>query len=104
MGGKSGKNPRQYVKHLKETLKQAYDSAKVGMEKAANRNKVRYDSRAHAAELEEGDRCLVWKVGGRIKSKVDDRWEPQVYRIISKRDGVPVYAVLPEDLFVCFIA
>ena len=46
---------------------------------SASQNKRRYDVGAKAAELELGDRVLVRKMGPCIKSKVDDRWEPDVY-------------------------
>ncbi|XP_070202274.1 uncharacterized protein [Littorina saxatilis] len=67
------------------------------MEKAANKNKVRYDVRAHAADLEPGDRCLVRKVGHQLRTKVDDRWEPDIYKVLSRKEELPVYTMQRED-------
>ena len=78
-------------------MKAAYDQAREAMRGAARKNKVRYDLAAHAAELEAGDRVLVRKVGPRVRSKVDDRWESEVYRVIGKKDGLPVYSVQCES-------
>ena len=41
---------------------------------------------------------LVRKVGPRIRTKVDDRWESKVvYRVLSKKEGLPVYTVQVEN-------
>ena len=97
LGGSRGGSPRQYIKTLKDSLKAAYSKARESMEEAARQNKVRYDVAAHAAELMEGDRVLVRKVGPRIRTKVDDRWESKVYRVLSKKEGLPVYTVQVEN-------
>ena len=86
----------EYVKTLKMNLKQAYDMASDSMKRVADRNKVRYDLRAHANSLEPGDRCLVRKLGPKITSKVDDRWERDVYVVISRHNELPVYTVRQE--------
>ncbi|KAK7094687.1 hypothetical protein V1264_019601 [Littorina saxatilis] len=93
---KDKRTPRQYVRTLKEQLKKSYDLATANMTKSANRNKARYDSAAHAAELECGDRVLVRRLGPRIVSKVTDRWEKGVYIVVSKSPNVPVYTVQEE--------
>ena len=36
-------------------------------------------------------------MGPRIKPKVDDRWEPDVYRVMSKKTELPVYGVQKEN-------
>jgi len=95
--GKPKQSPREYIKSLKRSLQTAYQAASANMAKMAQRNKAKYDLSAHAVELEPGDRCLVRKMGPRIKSKVDDRWEKEIYKVISKTDNVPVYTVKRED-------
>ena len=92
-----GGSPSQYIKALKESLKKAYDLARNNMACSASQNKRRYDVGAKAAELELGDRVLVRKMGPRIKPKVDDRWEPAVYRVMSKKTELPVYGVQKEN-------
>ena len=85
-----------YVRQLKEQLRDAYHTASQNMKKASEKNKARYDSSAHAAELEVGDRVLVKKLGFRLDSKVSDRWEKSVYVVLSKKSDMPVYTVQDE--------
>ncbi|KAL8611522.1 hypothetical protein ACOMHN_014577 [Nucella lapillus] len=94
--GSTKQSARQFIKALKSSLQTAYKTATTNMAKMAQRNKVRYDARAHASELESGDRCLVRKMGSRIQSKVDDRWEQGVYVVLSRTDELPVYTVRRE--------
>ncbi len=61
------------------------------------RNKARYDKSAHAAELERGDRVLVRKLGPRLDSKISDRWEKEIYVVVSKPSDMPVYTVQDES-------
>ena len=94
----SGKqSPRQYVKGLKRSLTEAYSAARQNMNKAALKNKARYDASAWAAELEEGDRVLIRRLGPRITGKVCDRWEKEIYRVLSKSSDIPVYTVQQEN-------
>lgn len=97
VGGHQTESPRMYIQKLKKSLQTAYAKARETMDASAQKNKRRYDASAHAAELEIGDRCLVRRVGTQIRSKVDDRWESQVYKVVSKKSGVPVYTVETED-------
>ena len=92
-----GSTSIEYIRSLKDNLKSAYQLAADNMAKMAKRNKLRYDAGAHAAELEPGDRVLVKKLGPKITSKVDDRWERSIYKIISKSEDLPVYVVERED-------
>ena len=94
---KSKGTPRDYIQGLKRSLQAAYKSASDNMAKTADSNKRRYDMRAHAAVLEPGDRCLVRKLGPRISSKIDDRWEKDVYVVDSRVEDLPVYTVVRED-------
>ena len=93
---KSKQTPIQYIKTLKEQLSSAYERARGNMEKTNMRNKARYDRSAHATELEVGDRVLVRKLGARLDSKISDKWERDVYRVVSKKWGLPIYTVRDE--------
>ena len=97
IGADQKSTPREYIGRLKQSLKSAYQSAAVNMAKTAERNKARYDLKAHAATLEAGDRVLVRRLGPKVTSKVDDRWEEGVYKVVSKAEGLPVYTVQRED-------
>lgn len=93
LGKRQGRSSRQYVEGLKDSLRHAYRMASEQMERSAQKNKVRYDAGSHAATLEVGDRVLVRKLGPRIRSKVDDRWEEGVFVVLEKLEGIPVYVV-----------
>ena len=89
--------PSKYVEKLREELARAHTRAKEQMDRQADRNKLRYDRSAHAADLEAGDRVLVRRVGHLMKSKIDDRWEDEVYIISSRKGELPVYSVRRES-------
>ena len=91
------KGTRQYVQNLKQSLQNAYRFAADQMKHKAEQNKVRYDKSAYANELYPNDRVLVKRVGPKIYSKVSDKWEKDVYLVLSKNEGVPVYVVKPEN-------
>ena len=91
-----GGSPRQFVRDMKNRLQEAYTTASDNMDKRALRNKTQYDTSAHAAELEVGDRVLVRRLGPRITSKVSDRWEKGVYVVVDKPGDMPVYSVRLE--------
>jgi hypothetical protein len=86
----------QYVRSLKDQLLSAYRNALENTRKARQKNKVRYDSSAFAAELMTGDRVLVRKLGPRLDSKISDKWEKDVYVVLSKANDLPVYTVQDE--------
>jgi hypothetical protein len=67
------------------------------MGKTAGKNKSRYDNTAHAMTLEVGDRVLVRRLGPKVESKVDDRWEEDIFIVIEKVEDLPVYTVQRED-------
>ncbi|KAK7503344.1 hypothetical protein BaRGS_00005265 [Batillaria attramentaria] len=54
------------------------------------------DTSAYAAELHVGDRVLVRKLGIRVESKISDKWEKDVYVVLSKVEVLPVYTVQIE--------
>ena len=85
-----------YVRNLKKQLTEAYTRATENINQTHHKNKIRYDKTAHAAVLYQGDRVLVRKLGARVKSKIDDRWESGIYEVRKTYDKLPVYAVVPE--------
>lgn len=92
--------PRQshseYVNHLKTNLKESYLLASRGMSKSAERNKARFDKSVTHCSLEIGDRVLVRNVRLRGKHKLADKWESEVYVVVSQAAELPVYTVRPE--------
>ena len=89
------KRRENYVDKLKRRMKFAYKVAKSESEKKSRRNKDNYDMKARESKLEVGDRVLVRNV--RSRSKLDDRWERDVYVVISiPNSDIPVYTVRKE--------
>lgn len=64
--------------------------------KVAERNKRRFDRNVVASVLDIGDRVLVRNVRLRGKHKIADKWEPDIYVVLKKSSGIPVYTVRPE--------
>lgn len=86
----------QYVKSLKDRLEESYQLATRNAMKVAKRNKRRFDRNVVASALDIGDRVLVRNVRLRGKHKIADKWEPDVYVVLKKSSGIPVYTVRPE--------
>ncbi|XP_048067043.1 uncharacterized protein LOC125280510 [Megalobrama amblycephala] len=92
----SSQSHSQYVKSLKDRLEESYQLATRNAMKVAGRNKRRFDRNVVASILDIGDRVLVRNVRLRGKHKIADRWEPDVYIVLKKSSGIPVYTVRPE--------
>ena len=93
--GQSRVTHTDYVKRLKENLKESYKIAIQNSEKIALKNKERYDMKVRETVLEEGDRVLVKNVGLRGKHKIADRWSRTVYKVVKRINDSPVYVVAP---------
>ncbi|KAK9980488.1 hypothetical protein ABG768_000093 [Culter alburnus] len=89
------KSHSQYVKDLKDRLRESYEIAKKNAAKLAERNKRRFDERVVASTLEEGDRVLVRNVRLRGKHKLADKWEQGVQVVVKRAGDLPVYTVRP---------
>ncbi|CAM4722294.1 unnamed protein product [Leuciscus chuanchicus] len=89
------KSHSQYVKDLKDRLRESYEIAKKNSVKLAERNKGRFDKRVVVSTLEEGDRVLVRNVRLRGKHKLADRWEQGVQVVVKRAGDLPVYTVRP---------
>lgn len=87
----------QYVKNLRNSLKHAYEAAKISANSGHVKQKELYDMKARAAILDVGDRVLVRKLGFQGKHKIADRWESAVYVVSDQPNkDIPVYIVTPE--------
>nr|XP_055049769.1 uncharacterized protein LOC129435994 [Misgurnus anguillicaudatus] len=93
---KPTKTHSQYVKDLKECLRESYEIAMKTAAKVADRNKRRFDKHVVVSTLEVGDKVLVRNVKLRGKNKLADKWEPDVYVVLRKVEDIPVYTVQPE--------
>nr|XP_055074659.1 uncharacterized protein LOC129454170 [Misgurnus anguillicaudatus] len=86
----------QYVTSLKQRLEESYKLAVENSKKVAERNKKRFDKNVVNSVLEVGDRVLVKNVRLRGKHKLADKWETDIYVVLSKVRDIPVYTVCPE--------
>lgn len=66
------------------------------MAKSGERNKARFDQRVTPSSLKEGDRVLVRNVRFRGKHKLEDKWDRDVYVVVSRLRDLPVYTVRSE--------
>lgn len=87
----------QYVQNLKSRLEESYRLASRNAEKIAVKNKTRFDRKVTAAELEPGDKVLVRNVRLRGKNKLADKWDADIYVVVSRAGHLPVYTVKPES-------
>ena len=70
--------------------------ARVNIGKSADYNKKHYDKKATAVEMQVGDRVLVRNVRekcGKVKAKLKSYWEENIFVLIEKREGLPVYKI-----------
>lgn len=65
--------------------------------KPAERNKMRFDQRVKSSTLEKGDRVLIRNVWLCGKHKLEDKWEKDIYVVVSRAGDLPVYTVQPEN-------
>lgn len=93
---RSTKSHSQYVKDLKEGLRESYEIAIKNSAKVAQRNKRRFDKHVVVSTLDVGDKVLVRNLRLRGKNKLADKWEPDVYVVIRKAGDLPVYVVQPD--------
>uniref|UniRef100_A0A9J8CSN7 Gypsy retrotransposon integrase-like protein 1 n=1 Tax=Cyprinus carpio carpio TaxID=630221 RepID=A0A9J8CSN7_CYPCA len=92
----STKSHSQYVRDLKEGLRESYEIAIKNAAKVAQRNKRRFDRHVVVSTLDLGDRVLVRNLRLRGKNKLADKWESDVYVVVRKVGDLPVYVVQPE--------
>jgi transposase InsO family protein len=92
-----GKTYNEYIEDLRSKMSDAYKVVKANIDRAQGRSKMRYDTKVRGTTVEVGDRVLVKKVYfGEGKHKLADKWEENVYVVVKKKDGFPVYDVKPE--------
>jgi hypothetical protein len=86
-----------YVSGLRSRLNFAYKAASREARKQGQRHKKWYDLRVREAKVEIGDRVLVRNVGIRGKAKLADRWEKNVYVVVSQpTSDIPIFEVKRE--------
>ena len=88
------KSHSKFVEEWKSSMEQAFKFANQNIEKSANYNKRYYDRKVQGNELKVKDQVLVKNVrekGG--TGKLRSHWERNVFRIVEKKDELPVYVI-----------
>ena len=87
-----------YLDQLKHRLREAYKLAVQKNENARANQKRYYDLKVRGATPEVGDNVLVRKLAFNGKHKLQDKWEPDVYKVTGKENPqIPVYQVVKHD-------
>ena len=94
--GNHARTHSEYVKSLRERLRESYALAAESARKMGEKNKTRFNAKVRAAELIAGDRVLVRNVNIRGKHKLADRWERGTYTVEKRMGDGPVYVVKPD--------
>lgn len=91
------KDKHDYVSALRNRLEFAYKMAGREARRQGKRHKRYYDKNVRNVRLEPGDRVLVRKVGLKGKNKLADRWDKDIYIVVSQPNlDVPVFKVKKE--------
>uniref|UniRef100_A0A1B8Y8L1 Gypsy retrotransposon integrase-like protein 1 n=1 Tax=Xenopus tropicalis TaxID=8364 RepID=A0A1B8Y8L1_XENTR len=91
--GVSHRDHFQYVSRLREGLTTAYRLAEENVSKLNANNKRRYDHKVKHRELLPGDKVLLRNLGVPGKHKLADRWRNELFDVVSKLPGIPVYKI-----------
>ena len=81
------KTHKDYVKRMKDVMKEAYELATRSSEQQQERDQNRCDKRKGLGPLEEGDRVLVKNKDTGGPGKLRSFWEKDVYEILSQKGG-----------------
>ena len=88
----------KYVDRLQRCLAHAYKTAKTFTDKESSRQKALFDKRSKDLRLEPGDLCLVKKTASKARHKIQNRWEDDLYVILSQtNEDIPVYTIRNTD-------
>lgn len=83
----------QYVQSFRSRLEESYQLTSKNAAKSAERNKMQFDQHVKPSMLEKGDRVLIWNVRLHGKHKLEDKWEKDIYIVVSRAGDLPVYTV-----------
>ena len=86
-----------YVRNWDTKMREAFEVANRNIGKSGNYNKAFYDrKRKQAGDLVIGDRVVVKNLrpkGTTRAGKLAGFWEPTIFEVLEKREGIPVYVV-----------
>ena len=88
----------EYVEQLKERLRLVYEIADRAANKAREKQKVQYDKKARAGDLQIGDKVLVKVLKFDGPHKLKDKFEEELYEVVRKPNAeIPVFVVRSPD-------
>ena len=88
----------KYIENLKKKLQHSYDLARKMTRKSQDRQKQNYDTKVKGATLQPYDRVLVKIVAFDGRHKIADKWEEDIYVIVSQPNSdIPVFKVRKEN-------
>lgn len=90
---------QQYMKKLKNGMREAYEITRENAKKSAERGKRHYDNKVRSSVLEKGDRVLVRNMTPRGGTgKLRSHWEDCIYKVVRQvNKDLPIYEVVPEQ-------
>ena len=89
-------NVGDFVRQWNKRMTQAFELANQNIGNAASYNKNKYDRKAKSVEIVAGDRVVVKNVrpsGTTRTGKLASYWEPTVFEVVQKLEGIPVFVV-----------
>lgn len=91
-------NQSSYASKLHRRLQIAYRRAAEEAGRMAAKNKTIYDQKVRHTRLDVGDKVLIRKVGVKGTNKLSDRWDEEIYIVLSiPNPDIPVYRVQQEN-------
>lgn len=88
------KTSQEYINDLKDRIMKTREIVKEHNDKAREKQKKIYDSKAKAAKVTVGDQVLVKILKFDGKHKIADKFEDEIYEIIEQpRPDIPVFKV-----------
>lgn len=86
-----------WVKRHQEALSHAYQTVQARTQHRQELDQTRYNKRAKPAPLLPGERVLVRNFRRRARGKLNFKWSPEPYVVVSQlREQHPVYVLRPE--------
>ena len=92
------KSYTEYIQDLRARLKKAHQIASNVAKTSQGKQKGRYDLKARAAVLQEGDKVLVKILAFDGRHKLSNKWEEEAYVVLKHPNvDIPVYIIQQED-------
>ena len=84
---------KTYVDRLKQKLEWAFAKAQENIQKDMKTRKKFHDKSLHCHKVEIGDLVILRDKKPGTNYKIADKWNDELYEVISQRDDGPVFAI-----------